>query len=374
MPEEKQITVSFLLHPMSMEDVRKKFPRLKGAGRERLAAYVMRHLPDKRSNLSVTKENPSVIVSKTGKVIYAEFRATLLLPEFFTGEKPMDDEELAKRVIAACNAAYMKGARIIGLGTFNAIVGNSGIDVAKKTRISVTTGNSYTTTVAIEGTLLAAEKMGIDISKSTMAVVGATGSIGRSCAEILGPQFERVNLIGRDHSALADISTSVPNSFVFTDLREGLRDADVVVTVTSADTAIIEPAYIKPGAVVCDVARPRDVSAMVSEVRNDVLVIDGGIVQLPTGSKITAPIGLPVGQCEGCMAETFLLALEGKYETYTLGKSGPKSVTTAKVQEMSLLAEKHGFTLAGLRRNEAVISDEEIEQIRANAAKAMMKR
>jgi predicted amino acid dehydrogenase len=41
------------------------------------------------------------------------------------------------------------------------------------------------------------------------------------------------------------------------------------------------PNTCSPGSVVCDVARPRDVSAMVAAVRDDILVIDGGMVDVP---------------------------------------------------------------------------------------------
>jgi ornithine cyclodeaminase/alanine dehydrogenase-like protein (mu-crystallin family) len=40
------------------------------------------------------------------------------------------------------------------------------------------------------------------------------------------------------------------------DITEGLKNADVVVTVTSAADAVILPHHLKKGAVVCDVARP----------------------------------------------------------------------------------------------------------------------
>ena len=41
-----------------------------------------------------------------------------------------------------------------------------------------------------------------------------------------------------------------------------LRQAQLILTVTSAIHAVIEPEHLQPGSVVCDVARPpRDVSA-----------------------------------------------------------------------------------------------------------------
>ena len=40
------------------------------------------------------------------------------------------------------------------------------------------------------------------------------------------------------------------------------------ITVSSAVEAIVKPEHIKRGAVVCDVARPRDVSVAVAKVPN----------------------------------------------------------------------------------------------------------
>ena len=65
------------------------------------------------------------------------------------------------------------------------------------------------------------------------------------------------------------------------DIRTSLQEADIVITVTSALDFLIEPGDLKPGAVVCDVARPRNVSRDVSLKRNDVLVIEGGVINVP---------------------------------------------------------------------------------------------
>ena len=81
---------------------------------------------------------------------------------------------------------------------------------------------------------------------------------------------------------------------LFTDVAAGLKDADIIITVTSAVDAVILPEHIKPGAVVCDVARPRDVSVRVARERDDVLVIEGGVVQVPgddeSAEAATSPI------------------------------------------------------------------------------------
>ena len=99
-----------------------------------------------------------------------------------------------------------------------------------------------------------------------------------------------------------------------------LKEAQLILTVTSAIHDVIRPEHLQPGSVVCDVARPRDVSAMVAAVRDDILVIDGGMVDVPGPVNFHFNFGFPPGKAYACMAETIALALEGRFEDYTLGK------------------------------------------------------
>jgi hypothetical protein len=65
------------------------------------------------------------------------------------------------------------------------------------------------------------------------------------------------------------------------------------------------------------------------------------------------------------MAETMILALEERYESYTLGRD----LTVEQVREMAALGEKHGFKLAGFRSFERQVTDEYIEGVRKAAGR-----
>jgi predicted amino acid dehydrogenase len=147
---------------------------------------------------------------------------------------------------------------------------------------------------------------------------------------------------------------------------EVLRHAQLILTVTSAIHDIIHPEHLRPGAVVCDVARPRDVSAMVAAARNDILVIDGGMVDVPGPVDFHFNFGFPPGKSYACMAETMALALEGRFEDYTLGKD----ITRTRVEEIAQIATKHGFRLSGFRSFERAVTLEQIEAVRRNAKQA----
>jgi fatty aldehyde-generating acyl-ACP reductase len=117
---------------------------------------------------------------------------------------------------------------------------------------------------------------------------------------------------------------------------------------------------------VCDVARPRDVSAQVAAFRKDVLVIDGGVVDVPGEVNFNFDFGFPPGKACACMAETMVLVLERRFEDYTVGKNIPRK----QVDEITALCDKHVFHLSGFRSFERNVTDEQIENIRRNAKKA----
>jgi fatty aldehyde-generating acyl-ACP reductase len=248
-------------------------------------------------------------------------------------------------------------------------VGDGGVTISRSVKVPVTTGDSYTVASAVEAMKKAAELMDINLSNATLAVVGATGAIGAVAAEILAEDIPHIVLIGKRFDRLAEVKVRCENvgaEVLVTDDLNTLRQADLVLTVTSAVDAIIQPQHLKPGAVVCDVARPRDVSKRVAEQRDDVLVFEGGLVEVPGPVDFHFNFGFPPKTSYACMAETIALALEGRYESYTLGKD----LTVAQVKEMNEIARRHGFKLAGFRSFEHAVPDEEVERIRFNARRA----
>ncbi|MFM8427770.1 MAG: polysaccharide biosynthesis protein, partial [Chloroflexota bacterium] len=261
------------------------------------------------------------------------------------------------------------GANILGLGAFTSVVGDAGVTIAKGLDIPVTTGDSYTVMMAVQAIREAAKVMDIKMSDATVAVVGATGSIGRVCAELIAGEAARTLLIARDEKKLEALQEKLKvqarSELCISTTMDVLKDAQLILTVTSAIHDVIRPEHLQPGSVVCDVARPRDVSAMVAAVRDDILVIDGGMVDVPGPVDFHFNFGFPEGKAYACMAETIALALEGRFEDYTVGKD----LTLSRVQEITAIAEKHGFRMSGFRSFEREVTEEQIEAVRRNARK-----
>jgi hypothetical protein len=119
---------------------------------------------------------------------------------------------------------------------------------------------------------------------------------------------------------------------------------------------------VKPGCVITDVARPLDLPPEEVAKRPDVLVIESGEIQLP-GDVHMKNIGLPKGVAYACLAETVVLALEGRFENYTVGRA----IEWSKVHEIYKLGLKHGMKLAAISGVNGVFSDEDIARVRERA-------
>ncbi len=222
----------------------------------------------------------------------------------------------------------------------------------------------------MQALLAAADMMDISLKNATAAVVGATGAIGRVCAELLAGDVGRLILIGRNDSKLEELRgrlrTNARAELAVSTRMDSLAEAELILTVTSALHDVIHPGDLQAGSVVCDVARPRDVSAMVAGARDDILVIDGGMVDVPGPVDFHFNFGFPPGKAYACMAETMVLALEGRFEDYTVGKD----ITLERVNEITALAGKHGFTLSGFRSFEREVTREQVDIVRHNARRA----
>ncbi|HLK13163.1 MAG TPA: hypothetical protein VKT78_00020 [Fimbriimonadaceae bacterium] len=347
---------AFIIHPITARDVARKY---------RVATF----LPDSWVEAIIRPMHPKLlshitgIRSKTGAETEGMFIGLPLTPHQMIKSVPID--EVYDKIAACVELAAKNGADIIGLGAFTSVVGDGGITVAKRSPIAVTTGNSYTVATAIQGTVEACGLVGVDVPGAKLAVVGATGAIGKTCARVLGRQFASTVLVGRNLERTQAVAAEIPGATATTSI-DALRDADAIVTVTSDDAEIIRPEHLKPGAVVCDVARPRDVSVRVAKERPDVLVIEGGVVRVPGDVDFGFDFGFPPKTAYACMSETIMLALEGRVESFTLGKD----VSVDQVNETIRLADKHGFELAGFRSFERAVDDAAIDRARDARAKS----
>lgn len=352
-------TFAFIIHPIQIKrDVERKYPLLGKFLTERQINFFSRFFPP-----VYLSEIHGITSAATGKEVKGWLIAAPYTPPTMLN---LPVEAVYKKIVACGHMAEELGARILGLGAFTSVVGDAGRTIADRLEIPVTTGDSYTIAVAVEALLDAGRVMGHRVEDSTVAIVGATGAIGKTCAEILARTAGELILVGRREDALREVAEKCVGPArvsISTDMA-AIYPADLILTVTSAVHAVIEPQHLKPGAVVCDVARPRDVSKQVAAVRDDVLVIEGGMIDVPGPVNFNFDFGFPPGKAYACMAETIALALEGRYEDYTIGKD----ISAAQADEMAEIATRHGFKLSGFRSFEKPVTERQIAAVRERAA------
>ena len=73
--------------------------------------------------------------------------------------------------------------------------------------------------------------------------------------------------------------------------------------------------------------------------RKDIIVLKAGAIKLPEHISFGFDFDLGKDEVYACMAEPMVLALEKRYENYSIGED----ISLKKVEEILQLAEKWGF-------------------------------
>ncbi len=356
----------FVIHPLSLEDVARYEPGAKGKG-DAIMRKIMEWMPP------WTVAHVTGVRAPDGREIEGWFVCAPLLPEQMIEFRR---EQVYERILAAIQLGVDLGAQVAGLGAFTAVVGDGGVTINERSPIPVTTGNSLTIGAGVDSFFRGAHEMGIDPVDATAVVVGATGSIGGACVRLIAPKVKHVILVARNETRLQKFhertAAEVPCETSYTtDISAAVRRARLVLTATSSTNDVIEPEDLQTGAVVCELSLPHDVSRRVAKERPDVLVTEGGNMTVPGTPRFERfrergsdfDLNLPPRTALACMSETMVLALEGRFEPYTLGRG----IDLPKVIEMNAMARRCGFSLADMRAFDAAITPERIAEIRSAA-------
>ena len=296
-----------------------------------------------------------------------------------TPKKLLDKEPdvVYRKILRLCEKSANMGSKIIGLGAYTKIVGDAGVTIDRLSPIPVTTGNSLSSASTLWAAKLAVEKMGFVKKKDnnflgTVMIVGATGSIGAVSAKVLALSWEHIIVVAPRAYKLMELKEEIlkinpkVKITVSTDADLHSHESDLIITTTSgAGKSILNIMKVKPGAIICDVSRPFDISEEEAIKRPDVLVIASGEVELPGNVKLDMDIGLDGTTVYACLAETALLAMEGKFESFTLSRN----INFEKVIEIDRLAKEHGVKLSQIMGHSGNITDEEFNLCREHAIK-----
>ncbi len=286
-------------------------------------------------------------------------------------------EFTTKRILEAAKIAKKLGAQIVGVDMLPKALKDASLEVAKHAVLPITTGNSYFASATLWAAAEAVRRMGLvklkggKILHAKAMVIGATGAVGVICSHLLATAFKEVHLVGRNIAKLLALQESIQKEapkvklHVSTRADTHLDDMDIIVATSSGARHVLDIMRVKPGCVITDTNMPMILSKQQCAKRPDVLVIRGGEILLPGDNVEIGEINLPPGVAYAGLAETIILALEGRFEVFTVGTSPQWD----KVREIYRLGLKHGMKLAAISGVNGLYSDEDIARVKAYALK-----
>jgi acetylornithine/succinyldiaminopimelate/putrescine aminotransferase/predicted amino acid dehydrogenase len=311
-----------------------------------------------------------------------------------------DLRDLCHRGVATLRDTF--GCSVIGLGQYTSILTRNGQSVPDAGTI-ITTGNSFTVHIGVQAVLAQARERGWDTRDLTIGIVGAGGNICTAYAQCFTRHAGRLLLYGGDHprgarkaeraadtvlrQTLDDLASgaeprsaferavaeAAPTAVAVDDVQgrpwprfqrhwrragappalevvetlDALRDCDLLVVATNAAEPFLGPEHCKTGAIVYDISVPANCRDDLFDNDRDITVLLGGEVALPNAESLP-PKGMRLGPglAYACMSDAILLGLEQGHPSCSYGNIQPH-----QVDAMGALGDKHGFRLAGGKRN-----------------------
>jgi fatty aldehyde-generating acyl-ACP reductase len=347
---------AFLVHPRNLRDVIRKFP-------------ILKLLPEKLVYLILRRMKPVVVSKITGLVdLKGDAISGYIISIPITAKQMMEDRGLAlAKMKQAVGIAHKNGVRIIGLGGLTASLSKGGIDlVGVEPQVSFTTGRAYTVKTVTDYAKRVVEDFNFSKDTVKVCIVGAAGSIGSGCAEVLAlwgiKNFILIDL-ERKLSALKDKMEDLRETNLAIQVEHQLswiKDADIIITATNAPEVVVEAADLKSGAIIINDAQPSDISPDIYN-REDVLVIEGGVVRTP-GIKPNFNLGLAERDDNFCcLAEVMILAHQGDISShFTIG-----NLDLSYIDQITEKSKELNFTITRYQNDYGYLPQSKIELVRS---------
>lgn len=297
-------------------------------------------------------------------------------------EQLLKDGKLRKRkILQVALLANKLGAKIVGMGGLVASFAEGGYYLAGQIKnIGFTTGHAYTIGNILQIAEQVSEKVGLNLNKAEVAVVGAAGSIGSGCAKLLAERgikklilveitsFSAKKRLEELKKELEKIASSL--TVTASENLIDIKTANLIIVATNSPTSLIKSQYLKSGAIIIDDSFPKNVPKKILSQRKDIILLEGGAVSLPLSVDIDAARNMPdlmdapltrLISCKevyGCFAEVLTLAMIGYKGNYGLGQSNPRLA-----RDIMSKSNRIGFCLAPLQCYDQVIPEERYKKV-----------
>jgi fatty aldehyde-generating acyl-ACP reductase len=288
------------------------------------------------------------VTSITGQKIEGQYVESCFLPEMLANRRI---KAATRKILNAMAHAQKHGINITALGGFSSIIfENFNLEQFRQVRNiklefeRFTTGNTHTAYIICRQVEQASKQVGLELSKATVAVCGATGDIGSAVCRWLDARTDvkELLLIARNQERLQNLQGQLGRGKVMA-LEEALPEADIVVWVASMAKGVeIDPTMLKQPCLLIDGGYPKNLATKIQGP--GLYVLNGGIVEhsLDIEWKIMQIVNMdvPARQLFACFAESMLLEFEKLYTNFSWGRN---QITVEKMEQIGQVSQKHGF-------------------------------
>ncbi len=299
------------------------------------------------------------VKSATGISIEGSYIDSCFVPEMLSRFKTA-----RRKVLNAMELAQKKGINITALGGFTSIIfENFNLLQHKQIRNTslewerFTTGNTHTAWVICKQLEINAPRIGIDLKKATVAVIGATGDIGSAvCRWLINKTgISELLMVARQQKPLALLQKELDGGTI-TSLDEALPQADIVVWVASMPKTIeIDTDNLKKPCLMIDGGYPKNLDEKFQG--ENIYVLKGGIVEffndIGWNMMELAEMQNPQREMFACFAEAMILEFEKCHTNFSWGRN---NISLEKMEFIGSASLKHGFSAIGLDKQPKVLT------------------
>ena len=299
------------------------------------------------------------VKSATGISIEGSYIDSCFVPEMLSRFKTA-----RRKVLNAMELAQKKGINITALGGFTSIIfENFNLLQHKQIRNTslewerFTTGNTHTAWVICKQLEINAPRIGIDLKKATVAVIGATGDIGSAvCMWLINKTgISELLMVARQQEPLELLQKELDGGTI-TSLDEALPQADIVVWVASMPKTIeIDTDNLKKPCLMIDGGYPKNLDEKFQG--ENIYVLKGGIVEffndIGWNMMELAEMQNPQREMFACFAEAMILEFEKCHTNFSWGRN---NISLEKMEFIGAASLKHGFSAIGLDKQPKVLT------------------
>ena len=328
-------TFAYLMHPLNMHQVKVFWP-------------ITRLLPPSFINPFLKQQSLKIIpIKKITSLQHKEVEGFAIICPVHPDEiVKQDDEALLDMIISAGQLSENLGFRLLGLAGYFGVIADKKPMLYRHMKTAITSGAAFSAWTTYEAAFRASRKNKLDLKQSVLTVVNPANAVGTLCSRKFAENVGRIVLTGDTADKLENVRRQIQaGTLIHVDIEEDTAKAaglaDILVNASTLDKDSFDPAWLKPGSIVCDSSTFQNLAEKTAK-RLDVTSIDCKVVCLPLNSTLGAELDLPQHTICPVLAETMLLALEENFANFSLGES----VNPDKLDYIANIASRHGFEVS----------------------------